>query len=74
MLKGDKMIHDSRLSCQASLVPPVICPHCHTPIEPQDLPSNVLSGAVINALLDRFLSIEAELQQIRKLLVEEVLP
>jgi len=51
------------------------CPHCGRPLALEDLESGPqLSHDVVHALLDRFLSIECELQQIRRLLIEEVLP
>jgi len=74
MLKGEKMISGSHSQCQASLVRPRICPHCGAPLTPEDFLSARLTDPVVHALLDRFLSIECELQQIRRLLVEEVLP
>ena len=75
MLKGEKMISGSHSQCQASLIhPPSYCPHCGARLTPEDFLSARLTDPVVHALLDRFLSIECELQQIRRLLVEEVLP
>jgi hypothetical protein len=75
------MITGSHLSRQASLIrslddptPQLTCPHCGGDLPREDRPSAPLSDALIHALLDRFLAIEAELQQIRRILVEEVLP
>ena len=68
------MISGSSYQCQASLVRPITCPHRGAPLKPEDVLSAPLTDPVVHALLDRFLSIECELQQIRRLLVEEVLP
>jgi hypothetical protein len=68
------MIIYSHLPCQASLIRPAICPRCGAPLTHKGVPSTTLSDPLIHALLDHFLLIEAELKQIRRLLVEEVLP
>jgi hypothetical protein len=52
---------------------PIICPHCNTPLQPQDLPSAPLSDRVASALVDHLLLIETELAAIHRILFEEVI-
>jgi len=64
--------------CQA--VPPhtlhmLRCPHCQQPLALEDLPTGSrLSDPVAHALIDHLLLIESELSQLRRLLIEEILP
>jgi hypothetical protein len=74
--KGSLMIIYSQIPCQTSLVRPITCPRCGEPLDanPEDVPNTTLSDHVAHALIDHFLAIEAELQQIRRLLTAEILP